>query len=35
MIAAAVLWVTGAPESRVVVAPRVGPVAGLDLAVRF
>jgi hypothetical protein len=35
MIAAAVLWVTGAPESRVTVAPRVGPVAGLDLAVRF
>jgi hypothetical protein len=35
LIAAAVLWVTGAPESRVAVAPRVGPVAGLDLAVRF
>lgn len=34
-VAAAVLWVTGAPESRVTVAPRVGPVAGLDLAVRF
>jgi hypothetical protein len=35
VIAAAVLWVTGAPESRVAVTPRVGPVAGLDLAVRF
>ena len=34
-ITAAVLWVTGAPESRVAVTPRVGPVAGLDLAVRF
>ncbi len=34
-IAAAVLWFTGAPESRVAVTPRVGPVAGLDLAVRF
>lgn len=34
-IAAAVLWMTGAPESRVAVTPRVGPVAGLDLAVRF
>ncbi|MGH2901764.1 MAG: hypothetical protein ACRDMZ_24025, partial [Solirubrobacteraceae bacterium] len=33
-VAAAVLWVTGA-ESRVTVAPRAGPVAGLDLAVRF
>lgn len=35
VVGAAVLWVTGAPESRVVVTPRVGPVAGLDLAVRF
>jgi hypothetical protein len=34
-VAAAVLWVTGAPESRITLAPRVGPVAGLDLAVRF
>jgi len=36
-IAAAVLWFTGAPESasRVAVTPRLGPVAGLDLAVRF
>jgi hypothetical protein len=34
-IAAAVLWFTGAPESRVAVTPRVGAVAGLDLAVRF
>jgi len=34
-IAAAVLWLTGAPESRVAVTPRLGPVAGLDLAVRF
>jgi hypothetical protein len=34
-IAAAVLWVTGAPESRVAVTPRVGPVAGLDVTVRF
>jgi len=37
-VAAAVLWLTGAPESpepRVAVTPRLGPVAGLDLAVRF
>jgi len=38
-IAAAVLWFTGAPESRVAITPRLGPrtsdVAGLDLAVRF
>lgn len=34
-IAAAVLWFTGAPESQVAVTPRVGAVAGLDLAVRF
>ena len=34
-IAAAVLWFTGAPESQVAVTPRLGPVAGLDLAVRF
>lgn len=38
-IAAAVLWFTGAPESRVAVTPHLGPrtsdVAGLDLAVRF
>jgi hypothetical protein len=35
IIAAAVLWVTGAPELPVAVVPRTGPVAGLDLAVRF
>jgi hypothetical protein len=38
-IAAAVLWFTGAPASRVAITPRLGPrtgdVAGLDLAVRF
>jgi len=34
-VAAAVLWLTGAPESRVAVTPRLGAVAGLDLAVRF
>ena len=34
-IAAAVLWLTGAPESRVAVTPPLGAVAGLDLAVRF
>jgi len=34
-IAAAVLWLTGAPESRIAVTPQVGAVAGLDLAVRF
>jgi hypothetical protein len=35
-IAAAVLWFTGAPESpRVAITPRVGAVAGLDLAVTF
>jgi hypothetical protein len=34
-ITAAVLWFTGAPESQVAVTPRVGAVAGLDLAVRF
>jgi hypothetical protein len=34
-IAAAVLWLTGAPESRVAVTPQLGAVAGLDLAVRF
>jgi len=37
-IAAAVLWFTAAPESRVVVVPHLGAprdVAGLDLAVRF
>jgi len=33
--AAAVLWLTGAPESRVAVTPRVGEVAGLDLHLRF
>jgi hypothetical protein len=38
VIAAAVLWFTGAPESRVAVTPHLGPrtdVAGVDLAVRF
>ncbi|HXT51749.1 MAG TPA: PEGA domain-containing protein [Thermoanaerobaculia bacterium] len=34
-IAAAVLWLTGAPESRVAVTPQIGAVAGLDLAIRF
>ncbi|HEX7841189.1 MAG TPA: PEGA domain-containing protein [Kofleriaceae bacterium] len=34
-IAAAVLWLTGAPESRVAVTPQLGAVAGLDVAVRF
>jgi hypothetical protein len=35
-IAAAVLWMVGAPESHVVVAPRVGGnVAALDLSLRF
>jgi hypothetical protein len=34
-IAAGVLWVTGKPEARVAVAPSVGAVSGLDLAVRF
>jgi hypothetical protein len=35
-IAAAVLWLVGAPESTLAVAPRVGSnVAGLDVALRF
>jgi hypothetical protein len=34
-IGAAVLWLTGTPESRVAVTPRLGDVAGLDLAVRY
>jgi hypothetical protein len=34
-VAAAILWLTGAPELRVAVTPRVGSIAGLDLAVRF
>lgn len=36
-IGAAVLWLTGAPESpsRVAVTPRIGPVAGLDLSFGF
>jgi hypothetical protein len=38
-IAAGILWLAGAPESRVQVAPRLDPrtgdVAGLDLSVRF
>jgi hypothetical protein len=34
-IAAAVLWLTGASESRVAVTPQLGAVAGLDLSVRF
>jgi len=34
-IAAAVLWWVGAPESHIAVAPQLGRVAGLDLAVRF
>ncbi|MEO7731077.1 MAG: hypothetical protein ABIY55_08910 [Kofleriaceae bacterium] len=35
VVAAAVLWFTGAPESRVAVTPRLGEVAGLDLSLRF
>jgi hypothetical protein len=34
-VAAGILWLTGAPESRVAVTPHLGAVAGLDLAVRF
>jgi len=34
-IAAAVLWLTGAPESRVAVTPQLGAVAGLDVSVKF
>ncbi len=34
-IAAAVLWLTGASESRVAVTPRIGAVAGLALSGRF
>ena len=35
-ITAAVLWMVGAPESRVAVAPRVGAnAAALDLSLRF
>lgn len=34
-IAAAVLWFTGAPESRVAITPQLGAVAGLDVAVKF
>jgi hypothetical protein len=36
-IGAAVLWLTGAPESpsRVAVTPRIGPVAGLDVSFGF
>lgn len=34
-IAAAVLWLTGAQESRVAVTPKVGPVVGLNVAVGF
>ena len=34
-IAAAVLWLTGAPESRVAITPQLGTVAGFDAAVRF
>jgi hypothetical protein len=37
LIIAAALWLTGAPDTRpaVTVTPRVGAIAGLDLAVRF
>lgn len=35
VLAAGVLWFTGAPEARVAVSPRVGSLTGLDLAVRF
>lgn len=34
-LAAGLLWFTGAPEARVTVAPRIGSVSGLDVAVRF
>jgi hypothetical protein len=34
-IAASVLWLTGAPESRVAITPQLGAVAGLDVSVRF
>jgi hypothetical protein len=34
-IIAAVLWVTGAPEARIIVTPRLDAVAGVDLAMRF
>lgn len=34
-ITAAVLWLTGAPESRVAITPQLGAVAGLDVSVRF
>lgn len=34
-VAAAVLWLTGTPESRPVITPRLGGGAGLDLSVRF
>jgi hypothetical protein len=34
-ITAAVLWLTGAPESRVTVAARTGAGTGFDVAVRF
>jgi len=37
LIIAAALWLTGAPDTRpaVTLTPRVGSIAGLDLAVRF
>jgi hypothetical protein len=35
VITAAVLWLTGAPESRIAVTPRLGAVAGLDFAGKF
>jgi len=34
-ITAGILWLTGAPASRVTVTPRLDKAAGLDLAVRF
>jgi hypothetical protein len=34
-VAAAVLWLTGAPESRIAITPQLGGVAGLDLSGRF
>lgn len=37
-VTAVILWLTGAPEpgeARVAVTPRLGPVSGVDLAVRF
>ena len=35
VVTAAVLWLTGAPESRVAVSAQLGNVSGVDVAVRF